>query len=341
MSFQSRSTWWKNKYFLSGVGVVIVGAVIGFAVLSGSEKKEEPAATTSTTTTTKEKITAPLTGLVDESGETQNRPAVAIKIGNNPEARPQAGINDADIMYEEIVEGGVTRYMGVYHSQSPERVGPVRSVRGMDPNIALNWGGVFAYSGGAAKNETKIQNSDGILALNETAAGDAMKRDSARSAPNNLYALPAKLFVKEGTPVPPRAQFTYSSQVPSTAQTASQFVVAFQGGFAATWTYDVETKRYLRSYGTKPVVDQEGEQTAYDNIVVQFITYPSESEGITTGTGDVWIFRNGKLVKGTWDRPGTSLPAEFTDSDGNVIALTPGQTWVALASKTTPVTVTP
>lgn len=74
------------------------------------------------------------------------------------------------------------------------------------------------------------------------------------------------------------------------------------------------------------------------NVVVQTIVYPSESEGLTTGTGKVQIFRDGKVITGTWERPSSANPAEFKDSNGKVIALTPGQTWVELASVKTPVT---
>lgn len=322
--------------------ILIVGLGVGaFFVFSKDDKKEEKktAVTTSTTTTVKKKEEiAPLTGLVDETGLADTRPALAVKIGNNAEARPQAGINEADIIYEEIVEGGVTRYMAIFNSQVPTRVGPVRSVRGMDPNIALNWGGIFAYSGGASQNETKIKGTKGIVALNETAAGDGMKRDSARGAPNNLYVQTATMFVKGGTPIPPRAQFTYSKKTITVGDAALKFEIGFKSGFACTWQYDAVTNKYLRFYGTKPVVDQEGKQVAASNVVVQTIVYPSESEGVTTGTGKVQIFRDGKMVTGTWNRPSNSNPAEYLDAAGTKIALTPGQTWVELASASTPVT---
>lgn len=343
MAFQSHQPFWKNKIFLISGGIILVLVVIGVVIFTSGSDKKPVVTQETTTTTTKPKVSAPapLTGVPDPTGDSLDRPALAIKIGNNPEARPQAGITEADIMYEEIVEGGITRYMGIFNSTVPLRVGPVRSVRGMDPNIALNWGGIFAYSGGAAQNETKIKGTAGILALNETAAGTAMKRDSSRGAPNNLYAIPSSLYTKGGKPVPPVAQFTYSKKAPTSTETAASFVVGFESGFACTWTYDLQSQKYLRSYGSKAVVDQKGNQVAVGNVVVQFISYPSESEGITTGTGNVWIFRNGKVIKGTWTRPTNSAPAKYTDATGKIIPLTPGQTWVELASTTTAVTITP
>lgn len=328
------------KIALGVVPILIIAGYFGFTALKKDDKKKETKVSTSSTTTTikKEEMVAPLTGLIDETRLSNTRPALAVKIGNNIEARPQAGINQADIIYEEIVEGGITRYMGIFNSQVPARVGPVRSVRGMDPNISLNWGGIFAYSGGAPQNETKIRGTKGIVALNETAAGDAMKRDSSRGAPNNLYVQTATMFVKGGTPIPPKAQFTYSKKPLTVGEAALKFEIGFKSGFACTWQYDASSNKYLRFYGTKPVVDQEGVQVAASNVVVQTIVYPSESEGITTGTGKVQVFRDGKMVTGTWKRPDNKKPAEFFDADGTKISLTPGQTWVELASDSTPAT---
>ncbi len=343
MTFTEKKSFFKSKAFIVIAAASVVLILVGGFLLFSSDKKEEKLATPTTTTTRKpiEPPTAPLTGLPDESGESLTRPALAVKIGNNVEARPQAGITEADIVYEEIVEGGVTRYMAIYNSTVPERVGPVRSVRGMDPNITLNWGGIFAYSGGTSTNESKIKNTDGILALNETAAGNGMKRDSSRRAPNNLYAIPSVLFQRDGKPVPPVAQFKYSKNTVDATEEVSSFVIGFKSGFACTWTWDATQSKFLRSYGAKPVVDQKNKQVVAENIVIQFIRYPSESEGITTGSGDVWVFRDGRVIKGTWNRPDVGSPATFTDAKGEIIALRPGQTWVELASTTTPVTITP
>ena len=327
------------KISMGVIPVVLIAGYFGFNALSSDNKKtNKKVSATTTTTIKKQDVKAPLTGLVDETGLSLTRPALAVKVGKNTEARPQAGITQADIVYEEIVEGQVTRYMGIFNSQVPARIGPVRSVRGMDPNISLNWGGIFAYSGGTPANESKIKDTKGVLSLNETSSRDAMKRDPSRGAPNNLYVQTATMFTKGGKPVPPKPQFTYSKKVPITDEISTKFEIGFGAGFACTWVYDSTTNKYLRFYGTKPVVDDEGTQVSVSNVVVQTIVYPSESEGLTTGTGKVQIFRDGKVITGTWERPSSANPAEFKDSNGKVIALTPGQTWVELASVKTPVT---
>jgi hypothetical protein len=328
------------KIAMVAIPIILIAGFFGFNALNDSgDKKTVTKKNATTTTVKKEDVKAPLTGLPDESGLSITRPALAVKIGNNPEARPQAGITKADIVYEEIVEGGITRYMAVFNSELPPRVGPVRSVRGMDPNIATNWGGLFAYSGGVPKNVSKIESAKGVKAINETDAGDGMKRDSKRGAPNNLYVQTAIMFLKDASPKPPIAQFEYSSKVSATAQVVTKFVVGFKAGFDCTWVYDSNTNEYLRFYGAKPVVDDEGTQVSVSNIVVQTINYPNESEGITTGSGKVQIFRDGKMISGTWDRPSNKKPATYKDSEGKTITLTPGQTWVELVSEKTPVSI--
>ena len=96
--------------------------------------------------------TAPLTGLPDPSGDSLKRPAASLKVENTPDARPQGGLDQADVVYEEVVEGGITRLVAIFNSHVPDVIGPVRSVRAMDPDIVWPLGGLFAFSGGTEDN---------------------------------------------------------------------------------------------------------------------------------------------------------------------------------------------
>src|SRR6478735_7448658 len=146
---------------------------------SGNEKK--PAKTTTTpapTTTTVAPPTAPLTGLPDPSAASHTRPALSVKVENTDAARPQAGIDQADVLYEEVVEGGITRFVAIFNSAVPDVIGPVRSVRAEDPDIVWPVGGIFAYSGGAQVNVNAINNAP-VHAVDESSAGDAMVRNES------------------------------------------------------------------------------------------------------------------------------------------------------------------
>ncbi len=191
--------------------MVIVAAAIVVAVATGSKDsgshRAQGSSTTTTTTTTVAPPIAPLTGLSDSSKESITRPALTVKIENTPEARPQSGLDGADVVYEEVVEGGITRFAAIFNSKVPDSIGPIRSTRAMDPNIVWPVGGIFAYSGGADVNVTAIKAAP-VAAIDETAAGGAMFRNS-RPAPHNLYGKTAQLFALGGKPVPPSPLFQY------------------------------------------------------------------------------------------------------------------------------------
>ncbi len=143
---------------------------------------------TGATTTTVAPIIAPLTGAVDPTGASATRPALTVKIDNTPSGQPQFGVDQADVVYEEIVESGITRLALMFQSQAPDKIGPVRSVRNTDQAIVWPVGGIFAYSGGAPISVKSISQAP-VNRIDEDDAGDAMFRDRARRRPFNLYGV--------------------------------------------------------------------------------------------------------------------------------------------------------
>src|SRR5204862_483302 len=129
---------------------------------------------------------APEVGLPDPTGESLTRPALWVKVENTPEARPQTGLDVADVVYEQVTEGGITRFITLFNSQIPDIVGPIRSTRAMDSDVVAPLGGAFVYSGGIPQSVALI-NQAPVVAIDQTAAGPAMYRDSSRRAPHNLY----------------------------------------------------------------------------------------------------------------------------------------------------------
>ncbi len=285
--------------------------------------------------TTKAPPVAPLTGLADASGQSLTRPALEVKIENTPEARPQAGLEGADVVYEEQVEGDITRFLAIFNSALPDPVGPIRSVRATDPNVVWPLGGVFAYSGGAAPNVDLLHQAP-VNPIDESNAGDAMFRERSKSAPHNLFGHPAGLIAKGGQPVPPPALFQYlGKNEQSAGDPVSNVHIGFSPGFDPTYTYDAPSRTWKRSYGFTPFKVASGEQVAPTNVVVQFTNYEGgagnpTAEGITVGEGDVWVFTDGKVVKGRWVRPAKEHPGQYVDAAGKPIKLLPGKTWVHL-----------
>src|SRR5436190_15603859 len=192
--------------------IVLVALACALAACGGSKKKAAPAQEPVATTTPAPPI-APLTGLPDPGRTAEKRCAITVKIDNTNASRPKYGVEQADDVYEEVVEGGYTRIAAIFNSQAPDRVGPVRSVRKTDQSLVWPIGGVFVYSGGAPYAIESI-NTAPVVQLDETRAGSLMFRDHSRHAPFNLYAHLDFMYSRCGTPVPPPALFAYRGAQP-------------------------------------------------------------------------------------------------------------------------------
>jgi hypothetical protein len=277
---------------------------------------------------------APLTG-VAPAGDSLTRPALEVKIDNTAPARPQSGVDVADVVYEEVVEGELTRLLAIFNSALPDQVGPIRSVRATDPNIVWPLGGVFAYSGGAPQNVDLIRQAP-VNAVDETGAGNAMFRERSRRAPLNLFGRPNELVAKGGQPVPPKPLFQYlENNEQFTGDPAASMRIGFKPPDDPTYTYDAASRTWKRAYGLAPFTAQSGQQVAPTNVIVQFTNYEGgagnpTAEGQTVGQGDAWVFSDGKVARGRWVRPAKEQPAQYVDAAGKPIKLLPGRTWVEL-----------
>ena len=143
--------------------------------------------------------TCPLTGKPAPGGKVPQRPVLAVKVENTPDAYPLAGLQSADVVYEELVEGGITRFMALYQCKDAKKVGPVRSARTTDPKVLIQYDphAVIAYSGGQLAVVNDVKRS-GLVSFDESTGGDAFWRDDTRYEPHNLFLNTAKLRCEVG-----------------------------------------------------------------------------------------------------------------------------------------------
>lgn len=298
-----------------------------------------------TTTTVPAGPVFPLTGLPLTDEIKGSRPALVVKIDNNPQARPQFGFNLADIVFEENVEQ-ITRFAAVFHSQDTDRVGPVRSGRTQDVDLLGSFARpMFVWSGGNGRVTQAINGSD-LVNLSPTttkSVGFFRKKRGNEDSEHTLYANIQEIyttFTPVFAPAPP-LQFTFRATGEAfNGEVATGADVAMDG-VKVNWTWDAGTASYLRKMGGKSHDVAEGGQVNAANVVVLEVDYrpsPADArspEAQTEGTGVAYVFTGGVLVSGTWDRQERLLPFTLTDANGDVIALTPGRTWVELARKNT------
>ena len=275
----------------------------------------------------------PLTGL---PGDVPNRPAAVVKVDNGRPARPQTGLNSADIVVEEEVEGGVTRFAAVFHSTSTA-VGPVRSSRTTDIGIINGFGSpLLLYSGANAVTDTLIRKQPTVQ--NRSAAtSSGYWRSSSRRAPSNLYSDTGSHWAS-ATGGPPPAQFSYRSDGdPVGGVEDGSLTVAYRASHAG-WSWD--GIQWLRTQGGAAHTTASGSQISAANVVVvearEVATGMVDSSGATVpefvfvGEGKATVFTAGKRIEGIWNRPTLASAATLTTGDGSVIKLTPGRTWIEL-----------
>lgn len=282
----------------------------------------------------------PYTGLDAPSEEALRARAVSVKIENSPDARPQTNLQLADVVYESVTEGGITRFNAIFHSQSPSVVGPVRSARLSDLYIVPQYRALFAFSGASSFVNARI-NATTIENLSEDAGiTRPFTRSSARPRPHNLYVDVNEVRAEAGR----RGMKTeldlvglaFDRRPVEATPTVTELTVPFSTANRVVWTYDAETDQYLRVNNGRPFVDAgTGRQLSARNVVVMWAQHKvavRDKFGSTTyeivlaGSGRAVVFRNGQRYDCTWEA-GRDAPPIFKASDGTQVKLAPGNTW--------------
>ena len=328
-------------------------AVAALAGCSGGGSSKAAATVTATPerstgpTTTAAPAVYPLTGLPVSNPATVGRPLLAVKIDNSPEARPQAGLDRADLVVEEVVEGGLVRFMAIFQSQDADRVGPVRSVRPVDGKLLTPIKGYFAYSGGNLTEKALIKQAPlTLVGVDELPAAYTRRRD--RRAPHNLYSSTQGIYGRApAAGGAPPALFAYraAGTPPSGSGMAplAKLQIVMGPLTNASWTWDASAGVFRRSTNGSAHTVEGGGQLGFANVVVQFVGYQDRPNGETdsvgapvpeanvAGTGDAWILSGGMLVKGRWNKANDGAVTTYTDAAGAPVKLAPGSTWLMLA----------
>lgn len=332
--------------------VVVAGFCLLAAACGGGGKKGEAASTTTQPPPppTVDANANPLTGLPRDPAA-PTRAALIVKIDNAPKALPQAGINDADVVVEEGVEGGVTRFATLFHSKDAASVGPVRSARSTDLLFAQQLGrSLFAYSGANAVFADLIRKAP----LADVGVGRfpaLYRREPGRPAPYNLFSETRGLYASapdDKTPPVPLFNYRAAGEAPPEAgsEPAPRGVQAVWKLIITTtvvYSWDEGSKTFKRTNNGQPHLDAAGTQVTPDNVVFQVCGYRDTGlrdtsgaavpEAELIGEGEAWVLTAGRLVKGRWSRATEAQTTTYTLPSGEPIKLTPGRTWLELVPR--------
>jgi hypothetical protein len=279
-----------------------------------------------------------LTGKAPPEGVDLERPAVAVKIENSPQARPQHGLQNADLVFEEIVEGGITRFMAIYHCGKAKDAGPVRSARFDDPKIARPFTRVLAYSGSNGLVDKELQKRNMVLLNELNQRGAFFRVPLGTILVHNLFVRTEVLRTDDRVKKvdPPRDDVFTFGDVQSSAKKARSVRVNFNASI--TIEYKWEGGMWKR-YEDGAFMTNTGKQIAVPNVLIQQVDVNNSRRLVDvagnaspkldlTGKGKALLFRDGKVIKGTWEMK-NGRPYYRTRS-GEDFVFSTGPIWVEL-----------
>ena len=290
----------------------------------------------------------PLRGTLAPSADAIHKRPVLVRIPNDTAARPQSGLSKADMVWELLAEGGITRYMAVFQSEEVDQIGPIRSARLSDLHYAPMLRGILAHVGASTVVLSRVRAAAAkgeFIDADQFLYGDYYTRVTFRAAPQNVYTSTqrirqaAKAAGDLGNVDVPALPIARNVE-PVTERTGTSFSIPYLGAMAVRYSYDARADGYTRVQAGVTTTDATtGKAVVAANVVVIFTDITpqpgiiEDSNGSlsleirSTGTGKVVIFRNGARLEGTWSRSGND-GYTFADLAGLPLSLVPGQTWV-------------
>jgi hypothetical protein len=291
---------------------------------------------------------SPLTG-IGVGGYATGHPALVVKIDNVGKARPQQGINEADVVFEEMVEGGFTRFAAVFHSTPADPVGPIRSARSTDVALlAPLYHPLFSYSG-ANRDFQKMIRESTMVDVGVDYFPGKYYRQKGRKAPQNLFSNTSQLHAlasPDAKAPPPLFSYRDAGTRPSEpgarpiSRAGAKFFYDGKERTTVSYDWDPGANGWSRIQNGQLHVDTLGRKVTPTNVIFQFVDYRNTGyvdssgakvpEANVIGSGQAWILSAGYLVEATWEKADAHAVTVFRGKDHKYIRLLPGRTWVEL-----------
>ena len=301
------------------------------------------ATTTAAPTPPKPAAVNPLTGM----GASPTGPVIAVKVDDTAAGRPSLGLDQADVIYIEEVEGGLTRMVAVFASAKPS-VRAVRSIRSSDPELLGQYGKIIAIASGGGRQALRVLDGSSLHSVLNDRGQVGFYRDRSRPAPYNVVSDLAKVSRAIKADGVRNVGFTWAARDPRlTGAKAAPTVSTRVGNTPVGFVWDAKLARYVRTVAGQRILTGDGIPVAKPNVLVQHCEVIADRtdhdvNGQPTmftksvGTGRVVLFRNGRRIEGTWTRKSISAPTRFTDAAGKPLLFAPGGMFVALVRPGSP-----
>ncbi|MBP9686933.1 MAG: DUF3048 domain-containing protein [Candidatus Doudnabacteria bacterium] len=326
----------KKIYTISGLVMVLAIGLVLYRIfaVSDSVKTEQLTVVAPTPDERKSSLSGELV-----SAEIAARPLVALMVENHVDARPQTGLSFAEIVWEAVAEGGITRYVALFQ-KDVATVGPVRSARDYFAQVANGYGGIYAHVGGSPEVLTQLAQGrySRLVDVNEFYQGDLFDRISSRTAPHNAYARVGDIRARYAVQaVTAPSAYSFTANPTQVGIPATRIRVDFSvPSYEVMFEYDRMRDAYARVVaGEKDVDRATASQLAPRTVIVELVRVTpiaGDDKGrvdvAVLGSGIAYIFQNGLVTKGTWMRK-AGQPAEYADAAGTPVMFAPGQLWIA------------
>ena len=337
----------RSKTSVTLAGRVTTALAVGAlaATAMGGCSNDKAASTAPTTTPTVLPVVVPVVAGVNPLTGIEGLPkgpVVAVKVDDTAAGRPSMGLEKADVIYIEEVEGGLSRMVAVFASAKP-KVRAVRSIRASDMELLGQYGRIIAVASGGAPGTLRVLDRSTLHSVINDRGQVGFSRDRSRPAPYNVVSELAKVSAATKGDGVRNVGFTWAAADPRLASAKPAPTVSTRVGTTRVgFVWDAKLARYVRTVAGERVLTASGAPVAMPNVLVQFCQITANRSDIdtngsptmftkTVGSGRVVLFRDGKRVVGKWSRPSLGAPTTFTDAAGKPLLFAPGGTFVALA----------
>jgi len=338
----------KRQLIIIGVVVVSLASIVTALVVIVGNRKPSPVIEPIVKQEVVPEVIKPVTEASRLTGvqvdpALNKRPVTGIMIENSIDARPQSGLSDAGVIFEAIAEGGITRFLALFQVNQPDDIGPIRSARPYYVQWAAGFDAAYVHSGGSGEALALIRTL-GLKDMDHGNNPSYFDRVSYRYAPHNVYTSMARLDSLREAKGFTTSKFDGFSRLTEPAkkttttkptEKASKIDFTISGPlYNTSYTYDAKTNTYPRILAGQPHMDARNKKQISPSVVIALITtYGAHPDGVhsqykVVGSGNIVVFQNGEVIKGTWSKASKTASLVFKDSEGKALKLQPGQTWI-------------